>query len=88
MNVLLYIKVHYDVVFSISVHEAVIKKKSVSCPAGGIKASWAAAFFFSPLFFLVGKYCPFWEEKQIGKKEKKKSPVAPFFSHPAEILET
>ena len=54
-----------------------------------IEASREAGFFFFPSSFsfgggLVGKYCPF----IFAKMKKKKSPLAPFFNHPAATRET
>ena len=50
----------------------------------------ANLLFFVTFFCLVGKYCPFLEKKKKKKfaKMKKKSPVAPSFSHPAAGPET
>ena len=48
-----------------------------------IKASRAAAiFFFHFIFFLVGKYCPFFEKKNYFAKMKKKSRQSHLFEPP------
>ena len=54
-----------------------------------IVASWAAAIFFPPILFLVGKFCPLLEEIFFFfAKMKTKVPSQPFFRHPAAPPET
>ena len=57
--------------FGFDTRKAVHKKKSVSCPAGGRNCGPLGGLFF--FFCLVGKYCPFFEEKKLGKNEKNNS---------------
>ena len=73
-------------------HEAVNKKKSVSCPAGGRNCGQSGGrnfFFFHVFFCLVGKYCPLLgKKKRKIEKLKKKVSSRPFFRHPAGPPET
>ena len=74
--------------------EAVNKKKSVSCPAGGRNCGQSGGrnfnffilcfFHFSLFFFLVGKYCRIF---LLLQKWIKKSPVDPFLDWPEHLVE-
>ena len=64
-----------------ALNEAKLKKKFVSCPAGGRNCGQSGGrnFFFFPHFFSPMKILSiFRKKKKLAKMKKKKSPVAPF----------